>query len=272
MRLGRVIPVLCLLLAGSFSSDAQFGGQRYTFSYADAKAGGFYKMFQRYTVGVSLRSASADFSVHYKENISGAPSLYKSLDTSMEKTVSTIPDKSAGLFLEGFSPIAQLDEQSILAISYGGYVDFFQFKIGDANVIPGDGAVTKDVTGNIGAVLIGLDYRIGGDAFLDKSRRGMFNIGAGISPSFMSVTYEPLHDQDPGTKFKMIPYIKAEAGFFLGIAFKVRGEMMFGKPVYLNTTSEANDTRLDVRMKGGMYGFRLSLALMPYSWDWGSEY
>lgn len=272
MKFTSLVVVILLAVASSISSYAQGVFFQHYPSYADAKARGFQKMWQRNTVGYSLRFASAKFSMRYKDGTSGAPSLYRHIDTSTEKTVHTELSGSWGCYSEQFAPIAMLDDQGILAFSYGGYVDFFKFKIGEVGLIQGGKPATDDAQGMAGGFLLGLDYRVGGDAFLDKSRRGMFNIGAGISPSFLLTRYNPAYFTDERMRLKMIPYIKAEVGFFLGIAFKLRGDMLFGKAVYVDSIDEGEDDRTEISMKGDMYGFRLSLAIMPYSWDWGSDY
>lgn len=271
MRLSTIVPAFLLLLAGSFSSYAQFTGTHFTHyrSYSSLSDIG-KKMSQRSTWGYYLRFSTITFTAHYKDNISGEPSLYKQIDTTIEKKVKSDLAGSWGAYAEEFAPIAHLDDESILAFHYGGFCDFFKFKIGDMTMVPGEAPVNGELAGITGGLNIGLDYRIGGDALLDKERRTMFNIGAGLSPSFTIAEYKP--EMIGGGGFALQPYLKAEAGFFLGIAFKVRADLLLGKAKYLEASSEGINDRLDVTATSPIRGIRLGLAIMPYSWDWDGDY
>jgi hypothetical protein len=265
------VPIVLLLLASSFSSFAQFGAHTYSYrSYGSLGEVG-KRMWQRSTYGYFVRFSNLNFTAHYKDGISGAPSLYRHVDTTITKKVKSDLDGSWGAYGETFIPIAHIDEESIFAFHYGVYCEFFKFKVGDMTMVPGEDPVTGDLTGFAGGLNLGFDYRIGGDALLDKHTRTMFNIGAGISPGMYGSDYAPIPGGENGG-FTVQPYLKAEAGFFLGIAFKVRADLLLGKGKYFNASGEDGDTRLDVTATSPIRGIRLGLAIMPYSWDWDGDY
>jgi hypothetical protein len=275
MIFNKILAVTCLLAACSFSASAQFGYARYANSEkAAAKLEYIKRTRQQSTLGMSFRFASADFKLHYKENANGAPSLYKSLDTSFERRVTTNLDYSTGLFYDWFIPIASIDDKSIMAITLNGCIDFFKFQITEANTNNssfGQMAVS-DVSGDQVGLMVGLEYKSGGDAVLNKRYKGMFSLGAGVMPSIFEVNYGALGNEGYFSKFKMTPYIRSEIGFLFGIAFKLKADILFGQGTYFNASNVVNNNKLDVSLKSTAPTLRLSVGIMPFSWDWDRDY
>src|SRR5690349_20927039 len=118
MKSNKIAPVILLLLVISSSAYAQFEYNRFANSDAAARKLEYLrKSRQRSTVGMSFRFASANFKAHYTDNANNTPSLYRAVDTTVEKSVSTELNYSAGVFYDWYSPVARLDEKSILALS-----------------------------------------------------------------------------------------------------------------------------------------------------------
>ena len=272
MKLKAIFSAVLLILLSATSGYAQFSHHYYGGGMSDydrSVRGGYQKYMQRGTIGYHMRFSSAELTAHYRDGLSGVPTIFRHIDTTV--TLKIKSQGSWGAFDESYIPLVSLDENSVMGLDVGAFGEFLKFKVGEFAPVPGEAEVTDDMQGIAGGFLIGVDYRVGGDAVLDKSKRGMFNVGAGFSPSFMALRYAPLNEVIPPMQFKMIPYLKAEAGFFLGIAFKVRAEMMFGKMTYFDVTGKDEDSQMDISMKGKITGFRLSLGLMPYSWHWGED-
>jgi hypothetical protein len=272
MKLKAIFSAVLLILLSATSGYAQFSHHYYGGGMSDydrSVKGGYQKYMQRSTLGYYIRFANAELTAHYRDGLNGKPSFFRHVDTTTTLKLKSVG--SWGAFEESYIPIAGLDENSVMGLDLGAFGEFTTFKAGGFAPIPGEAAFTDDVNAITIGLLIGIDYRVGGDAVLDKSKRGMFNIGAGFSPSAMALSYNPLNEVVPPMQFKMIPYLKAEVGFFLGIGFKLRGEMLFGKMNYFDVTGKDEDSQLDISMKSKITGFRLSLGLMPYSWHWGED-
>jgi hypothetical protein len=271
MTLRALVPALLLLC--SFSSYAQMGGPHFVHHYRDygslSDAG--KRLWQRTTSGFYLRFSSLKFSAHYKDGTSGVPSLKRHVDTTVEQTIQSDPDGTFGFFSETFVPIVRMEDESMIAFDFGGFCEFFKFKVANIALAPGETPRSNDLVGFSGGLNLGLDYRIGADALLDKQTRTMFNIGAGISPGFFAAEYGAMPGEGAGG-FSLQPYVKAEVGFFLGLAFKLRGDLLLGKARYIDAISEGEDDLLEVKATGAIRGARLGLGIMFYSWDWDGDY
>lgn len=114
---------------------------------------------------------------------------------------------------------------------------------------------------------ISIDFKSGAEAVSDKYLKSMFAFGAGISPRFVS------YDVVSGYAVPSIsPFLKAEVGYFLGVAFKLRatyfiGEQVWDEYYFYNpmTSNQYGETSYSLTSSGELL---ISLIVMPYSRTW----
>jgi hypothetical protein len=96
----------------------------------------------------------------------------------------------------------------------------------------------------------------------------MFAIGGGVLFGGAS-SYLATQKQAPVTA---IPFVKIEAGYFAGIAFKLRGVAYFGDANFVDrpTGKIFGDDVLTTKTHSG-YGYQLSLIIMPFAYGWRTE-
>lgn len=116
---------------------------------------------------------------------------------------------------------------------------------------------------------ISLDYKSGAEAASDKYLKSMFAMGAGIAPRFISEGFLGGYAIP-----SLSPFLKVEAGYFLGVAFKIRGMYYFGEQVWSDTFFSDTVSSDQLNVYGSFYKlyskgeFQLSLVIMPYSGSW----
>jgi hypothetical protein len=117
---------------------------------------------------------------------------------------------------------------------------------------------------------LGVDVKFGCDAVADKSYRYCASFGVGATPSYITSELNGLSN----TEMLVRPHLRAEAGIFGGMCFKVRAQYTFGTVSYLTTVKEQpehlrmfnNTTNLS-----GTSSFNLSLIIMPFATSWDAD-
>jgi hypothetical protein len=232
------------------------------------------KGLQRYQVGYSFPMTKATYKVHnyyFNEALVTGPQL----DTTFSTEIKTVG--GFGVTVGTHFPVVKLGEKSILAIT----LDYmYNFMLWDGKTRSFSGfddslnTFTYDydfpingVTGHM-ALPIGVDFKYGGEATLDRSNRFSMAFGTGLYPSFNATVF----DFDAGAVFKMQPFLKGEVGIHAGITFKVRALYTFGKINYINWSSDpiygigfTQENGASLTSKSQL---TLSLILMPFSWAW----
>ncbi|MCB9046586.1 MAG: hypothetical protein H6550_10680 [Chitinophagales bacterium] len=113
---------------------------------------------------------------------------------------------------------------------------------------------------------ISFNYKYGGDASLSREHKTLLSAGAGIATSYITI--------DDGTKsdalIKAVPFVKAEVGFVLGVAVKVRGTAYLGNYNLIDYKSKdlSFATGVISRTYGGPLGYNISVILMPLALTW----
>lgn len=115
---------------------------------------------------------------------------------------------------------------------------------------------------------ISVNFKWGGDASLSKDHKAMFAAGAGIAASYISV--DPLSGGQQDPLIKAVPFVKAEVGFFLGIAWKLRGTAYLGQYDMINVKSAELSSAAGIIEKryAGPLGYNFSLMAYPLSFMW----
>lgn len=181
-------------------------------------------------------------------------------------------------------PVSRLSKASVASISAGINVAMAKFSH-DTIQFGGTGSnllYMKERNMMMIGVPISIEFKTGGDALSNKARRTMFTAGVGIQPSMIQITEggqdsigipnpKRVKVNDPSASYshiKVAPFVKLEAGFFAGIAFKIRYVGYFGEMGLI--TESVKDSDFKVKTTGG-YGSTVSLILMPFSMGWRNE-
>ncbi len=113
---------------------------------------------------------------------------------------------------------------------------------------------------------VSFNYKYGGDASLSKDHRTLLSAGAGIATSYITI------DDGTGSEaiIQAIPFVKAEIGFVLGVAIKLRGTAYMGNYSLIDYKSPelSSATGIISRSYSGQMGYNLSVIIMPLSLAW----
>jgi|ERR1043165_5439630 hypothetical protein len=212
-------------------------------------------------VGYSYCIASADFK--YRAN-SFNENTGILTDTGFTNHITST--SGFGGLVGYYWPVAKLGLKSRLAIDlsymYNAYLwdgNTFSYSANSQTGTESVGSGTVEM-----GLPIGAEYKYGCDALFDKSERLCYSFGAGVYPSMDATVYRG----DGGFSFHARPYVKAEAGFFAGICFKLRLTYVMGDIDYISYGHDnpGNIEHTSFTAKGTTM---LSLVLMPMSWKFG---
>jgi hypothetical protein len=257
--LNRFLPVLITTLLSGFYTQAQssYRSSLQDFYYANSISN--HRFAQRMSIGVGKYFITGKADLHYQ----GYTDSF-SVDTFFRSNLRSNP---GFVFHAGsYFPIAIISDHSMLVLQTEIFTCWGTL-VYDSVVFSnaGDTFMKPFQYYRIG-VPISLEYRFGGDVTLNKNHKAFFTIGGGICPSYVNS-----NNFDTIRPLKLAPFLKAEAGFFPGIAVKLRATIFFGNYYYKSFEN------WDVMFRGSDYlrssfkastGYGLSVILMPFSVNW----
>lgn len=166
--------------------------------------------------------------------------------------------------------IARLNENKSLALNLGVIMLFSKVSISNNELKIKNGTVFNEELELLrSGIPISLDYKVGAEAASDKYLKSMFTMGAGISPRFVSEGFLGGYAIP-----SLSPFVKVEAGYYLGVAFKIRAMYFFGEQLWNDSFFLNAITNDELPAYGATYRlstqgeFLLSLIVMPYSGSW----
>jgi hypothetical protein len=118
------------------------------------------------------------------------------------------------------------------------------------------------------ALPLGIDWKIGSDAICTKRLIMGWGVGGGIMPNYNMSTATNLKDIGSQATFGVIPYVKSELAFALGICFKVRAMYSWGDVELLNAQKKYpgfTDGPFKITNNSNL---QFSLIIMPFSKRW----
>jgi hypothetical protein len=228
------------------------------------------KFLQRFQVGYSFLNAEANYRVQYPiENTDPLRIDRYFRDTIIAQDVKN--KGGYGITAGTYVPLALLGKRSTLALTidfvYNTYKWDYTPITGNIRLLPGQKGVVTGNTTQIGAP-IGIDYKFGGDARLDRSRR--LCASAGFGGAALSTTTE--YSGNGNSSLKVYPYIKGEVGVLAGVCLKVRAMYTFGGFRYVNDRGPAADAQTGYfNSTVSLYGkssLAISVIMMPFSKSW----
>lgn len=178
-----------------------------------------------------------------------------------------VPLKPLYSFVAGYSyPMAKLSEKSVLAITVD--VSYAAFKGDNFSIKLSQNRSFSTMSIKMTGLPVSIDYKSGTDAVFDKQYRFMYTFGIGFQPTLTQV--------DDDDMFKIYPFVKAEAGIFAGIAFKVRATLTIaGIRDYYEDREDNGLPNVPQDLKLNYSSslttepqLNLSLIIMPFSFLW----
>ncbi|MBC7552715.1 MAG: hypothetical protein H7257_01920 [Taibaiella sp.] len=231
-------------------------------SYARSSKAG-KRMMQRYYIGVGTCMMNIDIKQRYYDDV-----YAKNIKTTVKSTASY--SVTEGFFF----PFSKSGKEGAFGLDIASTVNLFNYNVGTIAYSP---ETTVTETGFVYQYLlpIGIAYKSGGEAILNKKSKFLFTTAVGIAPSLAISKVIT-----PDACFSSRKFIMFEMGYFAGIAFKVRATAYFGTINLVNTTeSDLSFVTSGTGYSGGSVdnlvtgktGLSLSLSLMPFSWDWARK-
>jgi hypothetical protein len=268
MRINKAFGLVILALFVCSTAFAQINRQA-----------GFQTDFSRSkknkTKGAIFKRLSVGYGQHFAYNTVNTTYQYSNtLDTNFN--VGVRAKKSMSGYINTYIKVANVSPRSVISLDLGFTYTGFTFQHDSMTLFTYNkdslryerSDYREEYPVTIMSVPISVDFRTGGEATLSKEHRTSFAGGIGVAPSFVTV------ETNEESQVKMIPFIKAEAGFFLGIEFKLRGMMYLGQANYLDNkvADGAGVVGTTARKSSGGYGGTISLAIMPFSMKWDKPF
>lgn len=275
MRNKAALCLLAVMLISYLPSEAQFvsGLGRYRKTEKGEKnmrlqlhkriylGGSFNSHYMSSPMDMRVRDTSYATTDDFNNKVGG-----KEVDTSFT-TIAKLRNSLSG-FLGVSVPLAMMSEKTMFCLDV------------EANVLMGDldpDSVTvplqyKDlvVAESVPFMMISgpisFNYKYGGDASLSRDHRTLLSAGAGIAASY--ITIDDGSGADP--LIKAIPFVKAEVGFILGVAVKIRGTAHLGNYNLIDYKSPelSRATGIISRSYTSQIGYNISVVIMPLSLAW----
>jgi hypothetical protein len=240
----------------AFASFAQYKQHLQFNDYYTKLAVGNERIYQRITIGGGLTFMSGNYTFAYN----GQDTLGKAISDTLTKKYRS--KDNYVFYLGTFFPITLITDNSMLA--FNTEVMFSMATLDFDSVEFAPKVVYKKREKIVsGGLQLSLDYKWGGDVPLERNST-MFTLGAGLS----FTRFESMPNLN-GLPIRAIPFVKADVGFYAGLAFKLRGMVYFGSDEYRDKTyfDAINTDRLHVNVKGS-YGFNIALLILPFSAGW----
>lgn len=263
MHIKKLILVLCIGTIAT-NAEAQLNRVNKRLEYNNRKEKGRYPLWQRISLGYGRHFMFDKANFTYRSVTNQFFSTSTSLRTSGSMAVS----------LDAYFPVSRFSTRSCFAISAG--INYVNAVLTHDTVFVGPTVLQKDLETAFISVPIGLDFKTGGDAVQSKAYKTMFTAGVGILPTYIQSTgFESEGSKSIDQETKILSYLKVEAGFFAGIAFKLRGMAYFGNLVLADRQETiikegTQDQILGYRRttSSGPMGYTISLIVMPGSAGW----
>ncbi len=237
------------------SSYAQFGGG------AAGMVAGYMRMEDRNSIrGKLYKRMSIGYGTNFMQS-SLSMTVAPPGEGKITKNVTLETSRPIAAFSNTFFVISQMGEQSGVVLDVGINYAAWNFSY-DSVIFRGanyTGIYSSDIPMLYAAVPLSIDFKTGGEMSLRKEHKHLFTAGVGIAPVMIG--------NDLTIRAALKPFVKLEAGFHAGIAFKVRGLFYIGEGGFIKDEGEMGSNVI-ARKTTGNFGSSIGLVLMPFSWDW----
>ncbi len=262
--------LLTLFIALLFCSNTvvaqEFWGNNRLYDYYLSKGNTEDHILQRISVGFGKHFLTGKLHNTYTNY-----DVYPISDTFIENSF-RLKKSFAGHF-GTFFPIILLNDNTMLTFCTELYLSYGIMSF-DTLQISENAKYAAEYSFYKVGIPLSVEYKTGADVPLSRLGKQMLTFGGGIM-----LTHNSFFGGQEQFPIALVPFLKAEVGFYLGVAMKLRGTVFFGSADLVNDEqasiasydngSTANDI-LETKNSSG-YGYTLSVVVMPFSRRWISE-
>lgn len=270
MRLKTLFATILFLTNISLTSSSfaqQFWGNNRVYDYYLAKGNTEGHAIQRFTVGLGKHYLVSNVDLHYKNFLSDG-TIFDSTTTTKARL-----KKAYNGSIGTFFPIYLLTDNSMITFNAELYAAFGTLSL-DSTMFGDEVKFEHDYLYYMVGVPLSIEYKTGADIPLSKKGSNMFSLGVGMN--FCKTNYVGSNGPFPIT---FAPFVKAEFGFIMGVAMKIRGVAYFGsafvandRQSYIGKDENGNNYNDYVDVTAQINnGYSLSLIVMPFTYKWISE-
>lgn len=249
----------------AFKADAQLNRVNKRIEYNGKRQNGLkYPLWQRIGIG---------YGTHFLFN--KADFTYRTVNQQVYSTSAALKSNPSMVgSLDIYLPVSHYSDRSCFAIGIG--VNYIASTLTHDTISLSNTSLQRDLKAAIIGVPISLELKTGGDAAQSKAYGTMFTIGAGIQPMYIqSEGFESEGSKSIDQDAKILSFIKAEAGFRAGLAFKLRAMAYIGSLTLIDKQETiikegTTETILGYRRttSTGPLGYTLQLIVMPGALGW----
>lgn len=229
------------------------------------------QLHKRIYLGYGMQFMSNPFKLRIRDTFYNDTTSYndkvnkQSIDTTIYTSAKL--SKTLNAFLGVSVPVARVSPKSMVSLDIEanilmGEVSYDTIRIRKITDVR-DTFYSENLPFMMMSGPISFNYKYGGDATLSKDNKAMFGAGLGVAASYITV-------EGGDALIKAVPFVKVEGGFFLGLAFKLRGTAYLGNYELLNTKTEKLGTASGIlsRQYSGPLGYNVSIIVLPFSFTW----
>jgi hypothetical protein len=181
--------------------------------------------------------------------------------------------RSGCAWINTYFPMTALSHNSILAVSVGLYGNNNSFTLNNFS-FNGQSSATMDIKDGFVGLPIGVDYIFCGESTNKQADKVSLRAGIGAMPfiSFGSMS----DDFSKYSRLGVRPYIKAELGFFAGIEWKIKTQVIVGSRNLYDVRMGDYDLqdganyysnfKMDLRPS-----YSVGIAIMPFAAGWDND-
>lgn len=270
MRLKTLFTTITFLVTVTLTSQTfaqQFWGNDRLYDYYLSKGNTDGHAIQRFTVGVGKHYLKSNVDLAYRNFLQDGTTFDTSATTRVRLT------KGYCGSIGTFFPIYLVSDNSMITFNAELYAAFGTLTL-DSTIFGEGVKFEKEYLYYMVGLPLSIEYKTGADIPLSKKGSNMFSLGVGMN--FCKTNYVGDNGPFPIT---FAPFVKAEFGFILGVAMKVRGVAYFGsayvaddRQYYVGMDESGNKLNDYVDVSAQINnGYSLSLIVMPFTYKWISE-
>lgn len=220
-KLIKIATISCLGLGASLTTEAQ---QINTYYYKKIKKekGEKSDWFKRVEIGGHYSIANAEFQNSNNYVIFDGTQT-EQFSYNFGKEFKAI---GFGGQLGTYIPVTSVFRKSIFAITVHAHATFVNYDLGKIEVMPDVFSDPVNMQQTRLALPIGLEYKWGGQATLNKADWASVGFGGGVAPTYEMFDKITVDGEDK-EKFSIRPYLRVEAGFRTAIFWKIHATWMF---------------------------------------------
>ena len=179
--------------------------------------------------------------------------------------------RSLSVGFSSYIPLTHLNSRACLGLSIATFYNNNSIEIHNPGFSSGSTTITSDVLKNaFVSIPIGVDYIYGGEASMNKGDKITLRGGLGVMPFINVSQFDSKYAK--GSNLGILPYAKAELGFFAGIEWKIKTQVILGSRTLYESKAgdyDLQDAQSYSSFKASLQpAYSVGIAIMPFSMGW----